>query len=65
MDTLPEGTYTVLEAERLLGLPYKAGYRLIKEHQIKGVTDCTGRLRVPVGEVYAILRERERGAMES
>jgi excisionase family DNA binding protein len=58
---LPEPTYTVLEAEKLLGLPYKAGYRLIKEHQIRGVKDVTGRIRIPYGEVYAVLKARERG----
>lgn len=59
---LPAGDYTVPQAEKILGLPYKRLYVLVREGRVKSYRDCTGKIRVPVGEVYAILRERERGA---
>lgn len=63
MKKLPEPGYTAPEAEKLLELPTKRLYALIREGRISSYADCTGRLRVPYGEVYSILRER--GRMES
>jgi excisionase family DNA binding protein len=55
---LPQPGYTIREAELLLNLPYKALYRLIKEGQIPGYYDRTGKMRVSQSAVYEYMRRR-------
>lgn len=52
--------YTIPEVEAALGLPEKAGYRLVREGKIDTYRDVTGRLRVSVGELHALMKERQR-----
>lgn len=50
--------YTVSELERLLGLPEKTAYRLIREGHIEAYSDVTGKLRVSREEAYRYMRTR-------
>lgn len=52
--------YTVTEAEKLLGLAPKTGYRKVKEGKLRGYVDCTGQLRISAFEVYAYQRQQDK-----
>lgn len=61
MDTSMEiPGYTVREVEQRLGLPRRIGYKLIKDGKIQAFRDCTGRLRVPILEVYAFEKNQSK-----
>ena len=52
MATLDMPDYTTKEAARLLGIHDKYIFQMHKQGRIRFTLDCTGRYRVPMGEVY-------------
>jgi excisionase family DNA binding protein len=55
--------FTCREAARYIGVHDKTLYAWHREGKIQLTLDCTGQLRVPYGEVYRVMREREVTAM--
>lgn len=51
--------FTVQEVAASIGESEFVVYRLIKRGELACVRDVSGRYRVPYGELYAYLRERE------
>ena len=43
---LPSTGFGIAEVERILGIPRKTGYRLIKQGQLKAFVDSRGALKV-------------------
>lgn len=56
---LPQGGYTIREAEKLLNLSEKQLYKLIREKKVNGYVDSVGQLRISREEAYAYIRQRE------
>ena len=54
---LPPCGYGIPEVERILGIPTKTGYRLVKDGRLQAFVDCTGKLKVSPYEVYAYMKE--------
>lgn len=51
--------FTTREAARLLGIHDKTIFQWHDAGRIKFTLDVTGRFRVPYGEVYRLMKERE------
>ena len=58
---LPPCGYGIPEVEKILGIPTKTGYRLVREGRLEAFVDSTGKLKVSPYEVYAYLRQKEGG----
>ncbi len=43
---LPPAGYSIAEVERILNLPHKRGYVLVREQKLTAFVDSTGRLKV-------------------
>jgi predicted site-specific integrase-resolvase len=56
---LPPVGYGIPEVERILGIPPKTGYRLVKEGKLEAFVDSTGKLRVSPYEVYSYIKRKE------
>lgn len=52
-------SFTVREAARYIGVHDKTLYAWHREGKIQLTLDVTGQLRVPYGELYIALKERE------
>lgn len=50
--------YTVREAEKLLNIPERTGYRLIQSGKLEAYQDVAGKLRVPYGELYSYMKNQ-------
>lgn len=57
---LPPVGYSVAEVERILGIPAKTGYRLIRENKLETFVDSCGMLRVSPYEVYRYMKQKEK-----
>lgn len=51
--------FTIMEASLALGESEFSLYRRVKRGEVAAVFDASNRLRIPYGELYALLRERE------
>lgn len=51
--------FTVREAARYIGVHDKTLYAWHREGRIELTLDVTGQYRVPYGEVYRLMRERD------
>ena len=51
--------FTCREAARHIGINEKQIYAWIRDKRIEAEMDCTGQLRVPYGEVWRVIKERE------
>lgn len=60
MRAIPECTYSIREAEVVLGLPYNTAYRLIREGKLEETTGPTGQRKVAREEVKRYLRKQEK-----
>lgn len=60
MEQIPEAMYSPKECELILGLPYKAMYRLIREHKVEAVSGIDGKVKVPRDELMRYAKKRER-----
>jgi predicted site-specific integrase-resolvase len=56
---LPQTGYGIAEVEKILGIPTKAGYRLVKEGKLDAFVNTTGQLRVSPYELYAYMKSKE------
>jgi predicted site-specific integrase-resolvase len=54
---LPPVGYGIPEVERILGIPMKTGYKLVKEGKLEAFVDSTGKLRVSPYVLYAYMKE--------
>lgn len=54
---LPPCGYSVPECERILGIPAKTGYRLIKQGRLKAFVSTDGYLRVHPYEIWRYMYE--------
>ncbi len=54
---LPPVGYGIGEVEKILGIPTKTGYRLIKTNKLAALEDCTGKLKVSREELYSYMKE--------
>lgn len=55
---LPPVGYSIAEVERILGLPQKVAYRLIREGKLNAFRDSTGRLKVHQYQVLKYMEEQ-------
>jgi hypothetical protein len=55
---LPPVGYSIPECERILGIPIKTGYKLVKDGKLEAFVDSTGKLRVSPYVLYAYMKER-------
>ncbi len=53
---LPQAGYSIAEVERILGIPTKTGYRLLKSGKLSAYVDSSGQLRVSQMELYAYMK---------
>ncbi len=58
MDVLPMPHYTTKEASKLLSIHPKYIFQMHRNGKIRFTLDCTGRYRVPMGEVWRILHAK-------
>lgn len=56
---LPPAGYSVADAERILGMAPKTGYRAIKEGRLKAFVGLDGRLYVHPYSVWKYLEDHE------
>ena len=56
---LPMPHFTPREAARIIGIADKVIYAWHKQGRIRFTLDCTNAYRVPYGEVYRVLHERD------
>ena len=56
---LPPCGYGIQEVEKILGIPTKTGYRLVRNGKLEAFVDSTGKLKVSPYEVYRYLKEKE------
>ncbi len=56
---LPPAGYSVAEVERVLRIPAKTGYRLIREHKLAAFVDSCGMLKVSPFELYSYMKQHE------
>lgn len=55
-ELLPVG-YSIREVEKLLNIPTKTGYRLVKDRKLKAFVDSTGTLKVSPFEIYRYMNQ--------
>lgn len=51
-EKLPPVGYGIGEVERILNLPHRTAYRLIREHKLRAFKDRVGRMKVTREELY-------------
>ena len=56
---LPPVGYGIGEVERILGIPKKRGYALVKEGKLQAFLSTDGALKVHPFEVYRVMCELE------
>ncbi len=54
---MPQTGLSVIQAERLLGLPRRVGYRKIKQGKLRAFRDDQGLVKIAPEEIYRYLRE--------
>ena len=54
---LPPCGYGISEVEKILGIPTKTGYRLVREGRLEAFVDSTGKLKVSPYELYSYMKE--------
>ena len=54
---MPPLGYSISEVERILGIPTKTGYRLVREGKLDAFVDSTGKLKVSPYVLYSYMRE--------
>lgn len=63
MQTLEVPAFTMREASKYLGIHEKTIYAWVQAGRIEVTTDVTGQYRVPYGEVWRLLKQKEDDAM--
>ena len=56
---IPQTGLSVIQAERLLGLPRRVGYRKIKQGKLCTFRDSQGILKITKAEIYRYIREEQ------
>jgi predicted site-specific integrase-resolvase len=48
--------YAIVEVERILGIPTKTGYRLVKERKLNPFLDSANKLKISREELYSHMK---------
>ncbi len=59
---LPPAGYGIAEVERILGIPRKTGYKLVKDGKLQAFVSTDGALRVHPFEIYRYISSMEEAA---
>ncbi len=54
---LPPAGYSIAEVERILNLPHKRGYALVREQKLTAFVDQTGRLKISPYQIMKYIEE--------
>ena len=54
---MPPVGYSITEVEKILGIPTKTGYRLVKDGKLAAFVDSTGKLKVSPYVLYSYMKE--------
>ncbi len=53
---LPPCGYSIAEVERILGIPTKTGYKLVKDRKLNPFLDSTNKLKISREELYSHMK---------